>query len=108
MDARLDIAVAAVMVFSLGEMLASPKSKEYAGRIAPPDKVGTYMGYFYLSVALGNLFGGLLSGVAYQSLGKRGADRPDLLFGLIAALSALTAVALFIYDRAIGRAPSSR
>lgn len=100
------LVVGATLTFSVGEMLASPKSKEYAGRIAPPDKVGMYMGYFYLSVALGNLFGGLLSGVAYQSLGKRGADRPDLLFGLIAALSVLTAAALFIYDRAIRRSPS--
>ena len=58
-------------------MMASPKSKEYAGRIAPPDKVGLYMGYFYLCVALGNLFGGLLSGTAYQYLGPRGLDRPD-------------------------------
>lgn len=97
------LVVGATLTFSVGEMLASPKSKEYAGRIAPPDKVGMYMGYFYLSVALGNLFGGLLSGVAYQSLGKRGADRPDLLFGLIAALSLLTAIALLLYDRMIKR-----
>jgi dipeptide/tripeptide permease len=93
------LVVGAVLTFSVGEMLASPKSKEYAGRIAPPEKVGMYMGYFYLSVALGNLFGGLLSGAAYQSLGKHGADRPELLFGLFAALSVLTAVALVIYDR---------
>jgi dipeptide/tripeptide permease len=29
------VVVAAVLVFSVGEMLASPRSKEYAGRIAP-------------------------------------------------------------------------
>jgi len=54
--------VLAILVFSFGEMMASPKSKEYAGRIAPPDKVGMYMGYFFWCVALGNLFGGLPSG----------------------------------------------
>jgi POT family proton-dependent oligopeptide transporter len=52
------LVVVGVLSYSVGEMMASPKSKEYAGRIAPPDKVGLYMGYFYLCVALGNLFGG--------------------------------------------------
>ena len=46
--------VMGILVFSVGEMLASPKSKQYAGLIAPPDKVGMYMGYFYWCTALGN------------------------------------------------------
>jgi hypothetical protein len=52
----------------------------YAGRIAPPDKVGMYMGYFYWCVALGTLVGGLLSGVAYQHFGPKRCrpTRPDV------------------------------
>lgn len=100
------IVVTAVLAFSVGEMLASPKSKEYAGRIAPPDKVGMYMGYFYLCVALGNLFGGLLSGVAYQTLGKQGLDRPDLLWLLVAGLSGMSAVFLGLYDRWLRQHPT--
>lgn len=93
------LVVIGVLSFSVGEMLASPKSKEYAGRIAPPGKVGLYMGYFYLCVALGNLFGGLLSGAAYQHFGKQGSDRPDLLFALIAGLAVGSALLLWLYDR---------
>jgi len=93
------LVVIGVLSFSVGEMMASPKAKEYAGRIAPPDKVGLYMGYFYLCIALGNLFGGLLSGTAYEHLGKRGANRPDLLFVLIAVLAVGSALALWLYDR---------
>jgi predicted MFS family arabinose efflux permease len=70
-------------------MLASPRSKEYAGRIAPPDKVGMCMGYFYWCVALGNLFGGLLYGVSYQYFGPHGTDRPDAMFAVLAATTAL-------------------
>ncbi|RMD48554.1 MAG: MFS transporter, partial [Ignavibacteria bacterium] len=33
------VVAAGILVFSFGEMMASPKSKEYTGRIAPPDKV---------------------------------------------------------------------
>jgi dipeptide/tripeptide permease len=94
--------VAAILTFSLGEMMCSPKSKEYAGRIAPPDKVGMYMGYFYWCVALGNLFGGLLSGVAYQHFGPQGVDSPNLMWGLFAALALITAVALVVYNYLIG------
>lgn len=100
------LVVSSVLLFSVGEMLASPKSKEYAGRIAPPDKVGMYMGYFYLCVALGNLFGGLLSGVAYQNLGKKGMDRPDLLWLLITGLCAVSALLLWLYDRWVRAAAS--
>jgi dipeptide/tripeptide permease len=93
------VIAAAILVFSVGEMLASPRSKEYAGRIAPPDKVGMYMGYFYWCVALGNLFGGLLSGVSYQYFGPSGIDRPDAMWVLFAVLAATTALSLVVYNR---------
>ncbi len=93
------VVVVAILVFSVGEMMASPRSKEYAGRIAPPEKVGMYMGYFYWCVALGNLFGGLLSGLAYQHFGPKGINQPDLMWMLFAALAGVTAVSLVIYHR---------
>jgi dipeptide/tripeptide permease len=93
------VVVTAVLVFSIGEMLASPRSKEYAGRIAPPEKVGMYMGYFYWCVALGNLFGGLLSGIAYQHFGPHGVDRPGAMWVLFAVLAVTTAVGLVVYNK---------
>jgi dipeptide/tripeptide permease len=93
------VVVSAILVFSVGEMLASPRSKEYAGRIAPPDKVGMYMGYFYWCVALGNLFGGLLSGVSYGYFGPTGINRPDLMWILFAVIASTTAGALVLYNR---------
>jgi POT family proton-dependent oligopeptide transporter len=101
------VVVTAILIFSVGEMLASPRSKEYAGRIAPPDKVGMYMGYFYWCVALGNLFGGLLSGVAYQHFGPHGVDNPDLMWVLFAVLAATTAVALVIYNKVVLKGATS-
>jgi dipeptide/tripeptide permease len=97
------VVVSAILIFSVGEMLASPRSKEYAGRIAPPDKVGMYMGYFYWCVALGNLFGGLLSGVAYQHFGPKGVDNPNLMWVLFAFLAATTAGALVVYNKMVLR-----
>jgi MFS family permease len=44
----------AIVVFGFGEMMASPKSQEYIGRIAPREQTGMYMGYYFWAVALGN------------------------------------------------------
>jgi dipeptide/tripeptide permease len=105
------IIVIAILVFSVGEMLASPRSKEYAGRIAPPQKVGMYMGYFYWCVALGNLFGGLLSGGLYQHFGpvdRGGVDNPAAMWLIFAGLALVSVVLLSSYDRWIkARPPAS-
>jgi hypothetical protein len=93
------VVISAILVFSLGEMMASPRSKEYAGRIAPPEKVGMYMGYFYWCIALGHLFGGLLSGLAYQHYGPQGINQPGQMWILFAGLAGFTAVSLVVYNR---------
>ncbi|MCB0542571.1 MAG: MFS transporter [Lewinellaceae bacterium] len=97
------IVLAGIVIFSFGEMMASPKSKEYTGRIAPPDKVAMYMGYFYWCIALGNLFGGILSGQLYAKFGVAGIKRPDLMWGIFTALALFSALAVFFYDRLIIR-----
>jgi dipeptide/tripeptide permease len=94
--------------FSVGEMLASPRSKEYAGRIAPPDKVGMYMGYFYWCVALGNLFGGLLSGGLYQHFGpveRGGVDNTNAMWLIFAGLALVSVILLSAYDRWVKARP---
>lgn len=92
------IVAAGILVFSFGEMMASPKSKEYTGKIAPPDKVAMYMGYFYWCVALGNLFGGILSGQLYAAF-ARDMNRPDIMWGIFALIGLGTAILVFLYDK---------
>lgn len=99
------IVVAGLIIFSFGEMMASPKSKEYTGKIAPPDKVAMYMGYFYWCVALGNLFGGILSGQFY-AIFARDMQRPDLMWLTFALIALVTALLVFLYDRFILRRKS--
>lgn len=94
------IVVAGIVVFSFGEMMASPKSKEYTGKIAPPDKVALYMGYFYWCVALGNLFGGILSGQLYANF-SRDMQRPDIMWLIFAIIAFITAILILSYDRMV-------
>jgi len=96
------LACLAVLVFSFGEMTASPKTFEYVSTIAPKEKSALYMGYYFVSTALGNLFAGLLSGQAYGKL-ARDLGRPDLMWLLFAVIALLTAAALWLYDRRVIR-----
>jgi POT family proton-dependent oligopeptide transporter len=63
--------VAALFVFAIGEMTASPKITEYIGRIAPADKKALYMGYSFIPMFLGNLFTGIISGEVYQMMSDK-------------------------------------
>ena len=47
------IIVFAIFLFSIGEMLSSPKSGEYLGNIAPPDKKAMYLGFSQLPLGIG-------------------------------------------------------
>lgn len=92
--------IAAVLVFSCGEMLASPKSQEYVAAAMPSDRAAMFMGYYFLSMALGFLLAGLLSGWGYGTL-TREMGRPDLMWGLFAALACITAGGLLWFHHTL-------
>jgi len=83
----------AVLLFSLGEMLASPKSQEYVAAIAPGHQTAMYMGYYFVAMALGYLFAGLLSGWAYQLFAVE-QQKPMLMWVFFASLGLLTSMLL--------------
>jgi len=87
-----------LFIFAVGEMMASPTSQEYVGRIAPADKKALYMGYYFVSIALGNLFGGILSGELYGAL-ARDMQRPDLMWLAFGGLMLFTAVVFMLYNK---------
>jgi len=92
------IVAAGILTFAFGEMMASPTSQEYVGRIAPPDKVALYMGYYFVAVALGNLFGGILSGSLY-GIFARDMQRPDIMWAIFGGIMLATAFIFLLYDR---------
>jgi len=92
------ITVLMILVFAIGEMAASPTSQEYIGNIAPKDKIALYMGYYFVAVALGNLFGNVLGGNLYGAL-ARDRGRPDLMWLIFGGVAVLTAAALALYNR---------
>jgi MFS family permease len=91
------IVILAIVTFAVGEMMASPTSQEYVGRIAPRDKVALYMGYYFVAIALGNLFSGILSGQLYGKL-ARDMQRPDLMWLIFGGIMLATAIAFLLYN----------
>ncbi|WP_430455872.1 MFS transporter [Rheinheimera sp.] len=100
------LAIGGVLLFSLGEMVASPKSQEYVAAIAPARQTAMYMGYYFVAMALGNLFAGLLSGWSYSYFGQT-LQQPMLMWGLFALIAGLTATALLCFHYWLRRATST-
>lgn len=94
------LVVFAIVVFAFGEMIASPKSQEYVAKIAPPGKTALFMGYYFVSVALGNLFGGILSGQGYDVIAKEHMN-PSLMWLIFGGVGFLTAIALMVFNKVV-------
>jgi dipeptide/tripeptide permease len=63
--------LAAIALFSLGEMMASPTKMRYLASIAPPGKEGQYMGYVNFTVGIGWSIGSIVAGHLYQQQGDK-------------------------------------
>ena len=100
------VVACAVILFALGEMIASPKSQEYVAAIAPRQKTAMFMGYYFVSMALGNLFAGLLSGWAYQTL-ARDMHQPLMMWCVFGAIGLVTAVAMIALNQYLRSRPAS-
>ncbi|MPY24147.1 peptide MFS transporter [Shewanella psychropiezotolerans] len=87
-----------ILVFSIGEMVASPKSQEYVASFAPHDKKAMFMGYYFVSSAIGFLLAGPLSGYLYSEVAKQ-AQRPDLMWYIIGAFGLITALGLILFHK---------
>jgi MFS family permease len=60
-----------IFIFSVGEIICSPKFSEYVGMSAPPDKKAQYMGYSNMPFAFGWFIGNILSGPLYDTFSSK-------------------------------------
>jgi dipeptide/tripeptide permease len=63
--------LAAIGIFSLGEMMASPTKMRYLAGIAPKGKEGQYMGYVNFTVGIGWSIGSIVAGHLYERQGDK-------------------------------------
>ena len=93
--------VAAIMVFAVGEALQAPRFYEYVSRLAPPEQVGTYMGFAFLPIAIGTFVSGLSSGYLVKHFVEGGnPDAPKMWF-VVGSYGVVSTLLLLLYDRFI-------
>ncbi len=91
---------AGILLFAVGEMVASPRIQEYITWIAPKEKAGLYMGSNFLAVGIG----GTLSGVTYTTLFGTfaSAGHPEYVWYALAAHMVAAVVGLSLFTRLAG------
>lgn len=60
------LSIGAILLFSIGEMLSSPKFSEYIGNFAPADKKAMYLGFSQIPLAIGWTLEGWLGPKLYD------------------------------------------
>jgi|GEM_PF-372405 len=63
--------LAGICIFSIGEMLSSPKKMEYLASLAKKGQEGLFMGYANVPVAIGWIAGSIVAGAAYEEHGDK-------------------------------------
>jgi POT family proton-dependent oligopeptide transporter len=85
---------------ALGEITLSPRYYEYVSRLAPPGQQGTYLGFAFLPVGIGSIFGGPIGGSLMRHYGEV-THQPERVWWVVMAIGLLTALLLWIYDRTL-------
>jgi MFS family permease len=93
-------AILAIFVLALGEITQQPRYYEYISRLAPAGQQGTYMGFAFLPIGIGSLFGGWFGGKVMHHFGEL-QNHPERGWYAITAVGVLTTVLLWIYDRVV-------
>jgi MFS family permease len=65
------LTVGAIALFSIGEMLSSPKFNEFIGNFAPSDKKAMYLGFSQIPLAIGWTLEGKIGPVLYDRFASK-------------------------------------
>lgn len=99
--------IAAMMVFALGESIQAPRFYEYVARLAPPDQVGTYMGFAFLPIAIGTFLSGASSGFLVEHFVEGGNPAAPRMWLIVGGYGVVSTLLLVLYDRFIAPAPAA-
>lgn len=69
----------AILIFSVGEMLSSPKFSEFMGNIAPMDKTAMYLGFSQIPLAIGWTLEGKFGPMLYDRYASKERFARELL-----------------------------
>jgi MFS family permease len=87
----------AIFTITIGENIMSPPSLALTARLAPPDRMGRYMGIFGFFVTAGWSLGPLYGGQILEHFG----DSPRLAWVILASLALVSAGGYFLFRRTL-------
>ena len=93
--------VAAIMLFAVGEAIQAPRFYEYVSRLAPPEQVGTYMGFAFLPIAIGTFVSGWSSGYLVEHFVEGGNPAAPKMWFVVGSYGVVSTLLLIAYDRFI-------
>lgn len=99
-------AIAALMLFAVGESLQAPRFYEYVSKLAPQEQLGTYMGFAFLPIAIGTFLCGASSGYLVEHYVNGGNPDAPKMWLVVGGYGIISTLLLLLYDRFI--APRSR
>ncbi len=73
------VSVGAIVIFSIGEMLSSPKFSEFIGNFAPHDKKAMYLGFSQIPLAVGWTLEGKIAPSLYDRFASKDRFSRELL-----------------------------
>jgi len=94
------MAYVTLITIALGEIILSPKYYEYVSRLAPSGQQGTYLGFAFLPIGIGSIFGGTFGGKLVHHFGEV-QHQPEKVWWVLNGNGVLTALLLWIYDRTL-------
>ena len=94
------MAVLALAVVALGEIIQSPRYYEYVSRLAPPGQQGTYMGFAFMPIGIGAFVSGWFGGKLIHHFGEV-QHQPTRIWWAVTAVGVATALLLWIYDKTL-------
>jgi proton-dependent oligopeptide transporter, POT family len=92
-------AVAAMMLFAVGEGIQSPRFYEYVANLAPAEQVGTYMGFAFLPIAIGTFVAGVSSGYLVEHYVEGGNPNAPHMWFVVGSYGVVSTILMVVYDR---------
>ncbi len=89
-----------ILLFAIGEMIASPRIQEYITWIAPKEKAGLYMGTNFLALGLGGMLSGITYGPLYGFYERIG--QPGYVWYTMAVHTVLGIIGIIIFIKTVG------
>jgi proton-dependent oligopeptide transporter, POT family len=95
------VCIVAMALFAAGEATFAPRFYEYIATLAPPDQVGTFMGFAFLPVSVGSFVAGPLAGWLVANY-VRGAH-PNTMWYVLSGIGLASTASMVIYNAVVGR-----